>query len=518
MADSGGGGPSDYAVMAETRNEARQEEGGGQQGFASLGAALGGGGLTTGGPGSSGTEAGQMAYARGQQIGAATVNALSQARNRITEAAARQAAADTLPQFFASTGLLDPVKDAPVIENYRQQILAGTPPQQIMAELKEKGDETARQTLGNPNAKQEDREAAAARLGYAGELPKATGTAGSFETPLRGPGQNPVTVSPQQSEMNQATIGQKQAQTANAGQMYNMGDMKVGDMNDPTWAAHIIAVANGQLPPTGPTSRFFGKMGLQEQRDVLALNPNFSGYQYSANSREASTIMGGQTGVNTDASINRVAQHLNLFDQAVKEMDAGNVQASNGLMAKVKTLFGSGAPTALTELAQFIGTESMKSAAGMSAGTHDEREAISSGLAQHNSPDQFLQDRNAIAHLVRGQADARALQWANASHVDNYYQRNLLPSTRQSLGIDDNAHVEGWKPRSTSPAPAGGQPIAGGGQPAGSVTPDNPRGVAGRPGEPPAQASDNQPAGGGRALPGLAEVQAELKRRGVQVP
>ena len=247
MTDSGGGGPSDYAVMAETRNEARQEEGGGQQGFTSLGAAFSGGGLTTGGPGSSGTESGQMAYARGQQIGAATVNALSEARNRITEAAARQSMADTLPQFFASTGLLDPVKDAPVIENYRQQILAGTPPQQIMAELKEKGDETARQTLGNPNAKQEDREAAAARLGYAGELPKATGTAGSFETPLRGPGQNPVTVSPQQSAMNQSLVTERGAQASAAGTRASMPEgLKPGNR----WAQDENGVvkldANGQ--------------------------------------------------------------------------------------------------------------------------------------------------------------------------------------------------------------------------------------------------------------------------------
>jgi hypothetical protein len=60
-----------------------------------------------------------------------------------------------------------------------------------------------------------------------------------------------------------------------------------------------------------------------------------------------------------------------------------------------------------------------------------------------------------------------------------------------------DAIVAGYEARgAAAPGARPGEPPAapGAGQPPGSVTPDNPKGAAGRPGEPPAQASDTAPA------------------------
>lgn len=256
MADSGGGGPSDYAVMAETRNEARQEEGGGQQGFASLGAALGGGGLTTGGPGSSGTEAGQMAYARGQQIGAQTLNAMAQAKQRIQEAVASHAAADFTRQHPEAIGADDSNKEyiALGIESGKLN------PADVYKMADERQQEIARTTLRtNPNLSPQ--QAAAQSLAPGAAVTHAEGPLGSQITPtqgeigannqpLPGPGGggiNPMHVSPLQQSVTEAGVGLKQVQTANAkANGANTGLTDEAAFN----AAHRYNIT-GTMPPLG---------------------------------------------------------------------------------------------------------------------------------------------------------------------------------------------------------------------------------------------------------------------------
>jgi hypothetical protein len=217
-------------------------------------------------------------------------------------------------------------------------------------------------------------------------------------------------------------------------------------MDNPGWAAHIDAVGLGKVPPT-PTSGRTAAMGVAEQRDVMAKYPNFTGYQYKAGERAAVTTE-GQTATNTDNSINRVAGHIDILRQATAEMRAnngnGDVTPSNELKAKFHELFGSAAPTTLNLVAQAVATEAMKSAAGANAGSVEERNNIHEGFASSRSPEQYDQNTGALVDLVKRQADSRAIQERNAQNgVDNYYQRKLDPVTRKSLGIDDKAQVQG---------------------------------------------------------------------------
>lgn len=446
----------------------------GAGGFAKLGDMVGGGGEV----------AAQQAGAKAGYVGAETINAIAQARQRQQEAQSREQIGGMLDdpsspvsQTLKGVGLSDGERSIAA-----EQVRGGMPMGDIVSSLLKNHTAIAAAT-GAPNT---------GGL-LAGQAPAE---AIKSVTPSAGvPQPNPLGLNvaggPQNIAPTQAHLG---AETSELGAKANLETQEAEHpekfhpsyglgatgmtMDDPGWAAHVKGVANGTIQPT-PTSGRTAAIGIAEQRDVMALNPNYHGYDFSANAREAGAVQGSQTSLNTDSSINRVGQHLQTLREAVSELHNGDVQPSNWLVQKFHELGGSGNPTKVSEIAQFIGAEAMKSAAQMSAGTKEEREGISAGLAVHNSPDQFNQDIGAIANLVKGQVTAREQQWKQTGHTDSYVMRNLAPSTRQSLGIADEAAAPAAKP--------GGAPAA----PANQKAPGN-------------------------GLPSVTDIDAELKRRGVQ--
>lgn len=407
----------------------------GAAGFAKLGDMVGGGGEV----------AAQQAGAKAGYVGAETINAIAQARQRQQEAQSREQIGGMLDD--PSSPVSQTLQGVGVGDGERAvaaaSVRGGMPLGDIVGQLLK--NHNAMTVMGNgPNTG-----SALAAQAPAEAIKSVTPSAGVPQpNPLGlnvagGPqniGQTSAHLGAETSELN-AKAGLERNEQVNP-QLYHPSYNGLGatqmTMDDPAWAAHIQGVASGKIQPT-PTSGRTAAIGVAEQRDVMALNPNYHGYDFSANAREAGAVQGGQTSLNTDSSINRVGQHLQTLREAVSELHNGDVQPSNWLVQKFHELGGSGNPTKVSEIAQFIGAEAMKSAAQVNAGTKEERNGISAGLAVHNSPDQFNQDIGAIANLVKGQVTAREQQWKQAGHTDSYVMRNLAPSTRQSLGIADEA-------------------------------------------------------------------------------
>jgi hypothetical protein len=445
----------------------------GAAGFAKLGDMVGGGGEV----------AAQQAGAKAGYVGAETMNAIAQARQRQQEAQSRQQIGNMLDddnspvsQTLAAAGVTKGER-----ATNAEMVRGGMPMGDIVGSILKNHQGLA--TMAN------------GALGNVGPQLAAAAPAEAIKsvTPSAGvPQPNPLGLNvaggPQNIAPTQAHLGAETGElNAKAGlehneqvnpQLYHP-NMGVGNMNPDDLEAYAQGVAHGTLPPPTPGSRMFLAFGPQIFKRAEEINPNYRGYDFAANSREATGVQGGQTALNTDSSINRVGQHLQTLREAVSELHNGDVQPSNWLVQKFHELGGSGNPTKVSEIAQFIGAEAMKSAAQMSAGTKEEREGISAGLAVHNSPDQFNQDIGAIANLVKGQVTARDQQWKQTGHTDSYVMRNLAPSTRQSLGIADEAAAPAAKP--------GGAPAA----PANQKAPGN-------------------------GLPSVTDIDAELKRRGVQ--
>ncbi len=204
MAETSPGGISDYAVLSQTRGEEDQSTPG-EKGFATLGAALSGGAAAEG----------QQAFNQGARMGAQTIDALAQAKQRVTAASQAHIAAQTLrdPSVQQAMGL-----PSEVAEYLATNAEAGVDPEKIAKAGQSFQDIKQRSTIADPNAPMQDRLGAALARAPGEAIPKAVGTAGSYQAPLAVNDQNPnpVTISPQQSAMNQSEIDLRSAQAAAA--------------------------------------------------------------------------------------------------------------------------------------------------------------------------------------------------------------------------------------------------------------------------------------------------------------
>lgn len=212
MADTGG--ISDYAALASTGKEAHagtltgspdSNAGNFEAAGGKLGDALTGGGA--------GNLQGQNAYNNGLRVGATTIDALAQARQRVTDNTMGEKAANQLedPKFQQLTGM------PPEIMSYAATLARqGGGAAKVAGFLKEMQEQQMRAKLGDAMASTSDRHAAAAALDPASATPKAVGDYGSTFDPLAGNGSGQVNVSPLQTQIGQSTVGKNQAEGAAA--------------------------------------------------------------------------------------------------------------------------------------------------------------------------------------------------------------------------------------------------------------------------------------------------------------
>ena len=268
MADQGG--ISDYAIQAQTRREENDSQ---NQGYAQLGSALGRQG------GAPGTPAGEQAFEKGQSMGAATVNAMAEAQLRVQESTARDTAADFLDKNSSQIPGMDPHLATYLSAGIRGGLLR---PDQALDAVKTNqenqyranyaGSQPDQSHAGEPGMPAYDpleAQRAAGALAPGSVAPHAIGTAGSTFSPAAAsaPGAAPgagVNISPEQHEMNQAVIGQRQAGAAasNARALATTDGagvaLKPGNMWKTTEEGEIVTDTNGhgvQVPnPAAGTS------------------------------------------------------------------------------------------------------------------------------------------------------------------------------------------------------------------------------------------------------------------------
>lgn len=208
MAD---GGISDSSVI----NEVRHEPTGGTSGWASLGRAFGNGGGNPLNAGGAGTQQGETAYENGMRIGAQTVDAMAQAKQRIQANESSAKAADMLesnPQVQDALGLSQPLSNL-----FATRLRAGDKIEDVMKAATESVHFKNRSKIADANAPENARVAAAASEDPAGLMPKAEGSLGSVFRPAANGGQGATTVSPLQQQSAQSEIDLRGAQAKAAG-------------------------------------------------------------------------------------------------------------------------------------------------------------------------------------------------------------------------------------------------------------------------------------------------------------
>lgn len=313
MADDGG--ISDNAIVGEVR----REPSGNGSGWSSLGHALGGG------LGGANTLAGETAYQNSMRVGAATADALAQAKDRVQKSDSADQAAKALetPELQQQLGL------SPELGSYfATQARMGKDPGEVTKMMLENQNYRMRAKIADTSQPLDQRHAAAFAEAPASMAPHAEGSLGSVFDPGANGGSG------------QTTVGAPQMSLANSEIQKNKA---TGE------AATALAAQRENQPmgPGGPGAGQFGKApsGYRYKLDenmqpTGVLEPIAGGPADPATPKEGAysrtyheNMLGSAQGATTELT--------NLMDLGPQEsVGLSNVKGSKGLLGALSTDMG----------------------------------------------------------------------------------------------------------------------------------------------------------------------------------
>lgn len=373
-----------------------------------------------------------VAEAQGEQLGANTQNAITQAQERQMKIDARKGSAAAYAALPGST---------PELGTYYSNALESeVDPQLGIKALGENQRNRAGEMILDPNTSAPMTERAlllrdAQAPGLQQQL--GEGQVGNKLDPS-GPIETPVSRSVVEKNRAEAALKNAEATTPEKYHFPPLGSGPV-DPNSIRNTAHMIA--SGAIPAPNPGSRGYMLAGGDTLMGLVSQeNPNYRGYTYTAQARSAGDLAGG-IGARQGDSVNRVASHIDTTRELANELQNNSFKPGNAVSQYIAELTGKSAPTNIQEAAQILGTEIIKSMTNTGAGTGDERMGLAKHFQEAKSPKQLNDALDIASDLVRAQARSLGLRYKNAYGVDEYYQHNLLPSTRKTLHIRDDESV-----------------------------------------------------------------------------
>jgi hypothetical protein len=232
------------------------------------------------------TAPGNPAYTKGLQVGAQTMDALAQARQRINDQQQAHQAAMTMrnPQVQQTLGIKP--EEAELAAVYAEK---GVPPEQITGMLQGFQKMRLGNALADPNGDPAMRHGAAFALDPASAAPKAEGPLGSTFDPLQRGGSGATTVGGPQMAFTNSEIQKNQAEGQAALQNANTNTRKVDEA--PT---KLATGMRWKMDPANPGSVMLDPNGQPIQEP----NPTAGGGREGAiNARYNQNMLGAASGM-----------------------------------------------------------------------------------------------------------------------------------------------------------------------------------------------------------------------------
>lgn len=196
-----------------------------------------------------------------------------------------------------------------------------------------------------------------------------------------------------------------------------------------------------KLPPTASAA---AAPGFQANFDGAA----FAQHRTTLNDLSRKSGTGGN-----DDALNRVAGHLDVYEQLMQQSGNSSFRAGNQLMNWFKTETGKPWPGSAALAAQVLGTEIVRSMTTVGAGGVDERADLAKAFSNANS---FEAAKGPIAtseNLLREQAIATN-QRVSQGGVKDYFTKYLTPTAQRRLRVGAGEQA----PAAAAPAAAPGLP------------------------------------------------------------
>lgn len=190
-------------------------------------------------------------------------------------------------------------------------------------------------------------------------------------------------------------------------------------------------IANGQMAPlSGFVMR--SPWGQQVMAKVAAINPNWTGQEYSVKQRAMTQFATGKQG-DSVRSLNVAIQHLHVIDQLGQALDNKDLQTYNKLSQDYAQEFGTPAPTNFDAAKAIVGDEIVKAITG-AGGALADREQAQKTISRANSWPQLLGVTQTYRRLLAGQLMGLQRQYETSTGMNNF-EDFLAPETRSELEV-----------------------------------------------------------------------------------
>jgi len=237
-----------------------------------------------------------------------------------------------------------------------------------------------------------------------------------------------------------------------------------GKMTDPASRESMAqGIASYQIAPLSGFS-LTKPGGPETMARAIQLNPDYQESRYPEVNKAMSAFGSGKQG-DIVRSLNVGVQHLDVLDQAGRNLGNTDVNVVNSLKNAFQQQFGSAAPTTFDGLKQIVGTEVEKAVAG-GIGSSSDRDRIMAALNRANSPAQLQAITDGFRALMIGQLSGLKTQYEEATGFKTgpfVFESKLVPATIKGLhggGATSSAATDTTAaPASVSAAPAGPQTV-----------------------------------------------------------
>lgn len=183
---------------------------------------------------------------------------------------------------------------------------------------------------------------------------------------------------------------------------------------------------------------------------ALAFNPDYNSGNFSSIKKVNDDFQSGPSSQKI-TSLNRVAQHAQLYLQLADAQNNGDVRLLNDVKARLKEQFGQSAPTTIAGVGQALAGE-LNNTIVTGPGGEGERKDWRSLFAAKNSPEQAHDNiNNAVMPLLQGQVKSLEQKYVsvNGGNQDlrlEQFKNKLVPDARSLFYGDSGKSSQSMAP------------------------------------------------------------------------
>jgi hypothetical protein len=172
-----------------------------------------------------------------------------------------------------------------------------------------------------------------------------------------------------------------------------------------------------------------GRYGIPVMAEVRRQNPGYDETMWNSKNRTVTQFAVGPEGKKL-AALQTAYYHLGTIEEVAKNLPGGSFRITNEIRNRMNTASGGAAANTFDGIKSFVASELVKAAAGVGAGSKEERVGLAEKLTAASSKDQLDDIIAAFKDLMRGQYQSLKSQY-EVGTGEKDFDRRVGPNAQE---------------------------------------------------------------------------------------